>query len=321
MKLAITAAVLCGMLGPALADRPETADDKFRKGKRLLNEKKYADACRTLEDSDKLDPAIGTKLNIGLCYEEWGKLATAWKWYSDAEQMAQRASDGRAAAIRDRLKELDTAVPRLTISLPPGRSATGLTVKLDNVDLPAVQLGTEQRVNPGPHQIDYVVAGVKQTKVIPVERGASSEVTLELPRFGTQLQPDAPSEPAEAAVSSEVGRTRRLIGMGVGGAGALAIGIAGIVVYRANTDYDHAIDNHCNGAKDMCDDIGMSATRNARSRANVATVMTIGGLAAVAGGLYIYLTAPTHAPSNEHALRVSPSFGAAGNGVVLSGAF
>ena len=64
---------------PALAETK--ADTLFKKGKKLLAEKRYAEACTAFEDSDRLDPGIGAKLNVAKCYQEWGRLATAWRWF------------------------------------------------------------------------------------------------------------------------------------------------------------------------------------------------------------------------------------------------
>lgn len=43
------------------------ADALFKHGKKLMDEKKYADACEAFEQSMKLDPQIGTELNVGRC--------------------------------------------------------------------------------------------------------------------------------------------------------------------------------------------------------------------------------------------------------------
>jgi hypothetical protein len=324
MKLWITGAVFASLGlaaatgGTARADREhaDRADQLFKKGKKLLAEKKYPEACTAFEDSDKADPGIGAKLNVAKCYEEWGKLATAWRWYSDAEQMARTGKDDRAPRIHAVLTELDGSVPRLTISAPAGARLTDVVVKLDGVDIDPRTLGRERRVDPGPHQIDTVVGGETQTKVVPVERGGSSEITLEVPAPRKPVGEPA-TEPTEG--EQDPGRNRRFIAYGVGGAGVVAIGVAGIVALRARGDYHDALDAHCAGATDTCDDAGLSQTHNARSRANIATAVTIGGLAAVAGGVYLYLTAP-RTPRDEHVVYVAPSVGTS-NGLVIGGAF
>jgi tetratricopeptide (TPR) repeat protein len=317
MRPALALVALCGLAGVAHADR---ADQLFKKGQKLLAEKRYAEACAAFEDSDRLDPEIGAKLNIARCYQEWGKLATAYRWFADAEQVAERAKDERAKRIHELIEELDPSVPRLTINAPRDANTAGIVIRLDGVELPAGALGVERRVDPGPHQIDAIVDGEKQTKVVPVERGASSDVTLELPV--RRLAGRAPAQPTrEPASVADPYQRRRYIGLGTAGAGVVAIGIGEIVALRARGDYNRAISGHCNGAGDQCDADGLARTHSARHRANIATFVTLGGLVAVAGGAFLYFTAPHAAvASDDHALYVAPSVGDA-NGLVLGGAF
>jgi tetratricopeptide (TPR) repeat protein len=306
------------MLGLGATAHADRADQLFKKGKKLLGEKKYAEACTAFEQSDKLDPGIGAKLNVARCYEEWGKLATALRWYGDAEHMAASGHDDREAKIHERIAALEPDVPRLTVSLPPGAITFHLVVKLDGVELELAALGVERRVDPGAHKVETFVDDVRHEKVVPLERGGSSEVTLDVPvRTSKRVKRVAPEAEADPV------RTRRLVGLGVSGAGAVAIGIAGIVTLRARGDYKHALDVHCNGVKDMCDDVGQAATHGARRRANISTGVAIAGLGAIAGGLYLYFTAQQAAPAaaSEHALYLAPVVGGDGTGVVLGGAF
>src|SRR5947208_8874106 len=43
----------------------------------LLDRGDYTQACPKLEQSDQLDPALGTRFNLAECYEHEGKLASA----------------------------------------------------------------------------------------------------------------------------------------------------------------------------------------------------------------------------------------------------
>lgn len=309
--------VVCALATTARADR---ADQLFRIGKKLLADKKYAEACTAFEESDRIDPGIGAKLNVARCYQEWGKLATAWRWYGDAENMAIGARDARAKKIRELIDELDPSVPRLTIRLPAGVAAAGVAIRLDGIALEAAAIGVERRVDPGPHQIDAVIDGETQTKVVPIERGGSSEITLEAPR---QRKPerDQPIPVAAPVAAPDPYRTRRLIGLGTAGAGALSFGIATIVAIRARGDYNRAITGRCNGAKDMCDSEGLKRTDSARSRANIATVFAVGGLAAIAGGVVLYVASRRADAATDQALYLAPSVDHSATGVVVGGAF
>ena len=90
---------LLAITAVAHAGDKDKADALFKHGKKLMEEKKYNDACEAFEQSMKLDPGIGTELNIARCYEEWGKLGRAWRSYKAAEKMAKDANDARAGKI------------------------------------------------------------------------------------------------------------------------------------------------------------------------------------------------------------------------------
>lgn len=320
MRRWLAAVALCGLAGVAHADQ---ADQLFKRGQKLLAEKRYAEACAAFEDSDRLDPEIGAKLNIARCYQEWGKLATAWRWYTDAEQMASKAGDKRTPKIHALVEELDRDVPRLTLVLPADAVTDHLAIQLDGAPLALATVRDERRVDPGPHKITILVDGEPQTRTIPVQRGDRTKVALEVPvrpRTQRAATPQAVADP---------GRSRRLIGLGVSGAGVVAAGVAGIATLRARSDYDHALHGYCNDATDMCDPTGLSRTHSARHRANIATVVTVLGGAAVAGGLVLYFTAPDparaerpeRAARSSRTLYLAPVVGGDGAGAVLGGAF
>src|SRR5690349_3185301 len=91
--------VLLAATQVAHADNKSEADALFKKAKKLHADKKYAEACPMFEKSDALDSGIGAKLNVAKCYEDWGMLARAYRWYADAEKMARDAGDKRASKI------------------------------------------------------------------------------------------------------------------------------------------------------------------------------------------------------------------------------
>src|ERR1044071_8274125 len=136
MKLVIASLVIGSLIGSigiaAHAESPAAqADQLFKKGKRLLAQKKYPEACAAFEQSDRLDPGIGAKVNVARCYQEWGKLATAWRWYVDAETMATNAHDARAQKIQELVEALEPTVPRLTVKAPRGVDLADAIITLD----------------------------------------------------------------------------------------------------------------------------------------------------------------------------------------------
>ena len=74
----------------------ERTDKLFEDGRKYLSAKEYALACTASEQSHVSDPAIGTQLNIALCYEAWVKTAVAYRAYVEAERLAKLKFDDRA---------------------------------------------------------------------------------------------------------------------------------------------------------------------------------------------------------------------------------
>ena len=302
---------------PALADNKSDADALFKKAKKLHGDKKYSEACPMFEKSDALDPGIGAKLNVAKCYEDWGMLARAHRWYTDAEKMASEANDKRADKIKELIAEIDSDVPRLTLKLPDGADPAAASVKLDGK---VVAIGKEQRVDPGPHEITWLAGGQKKSKTIPMERGGERELTLDMraPAGGGGTQVD---KPVVVESPSPPGRTRRIAGLSIGAAGLVGMGVATYLTLSARSKYNDAIDTHCMGAKDMCTDEGLSITGDARSQANIATVVTIVSVVAIGGGLVLYLTAPKGESREKSALYVAPVVSGDTGGIVLGGGF
>src|SRR5947207_15862051 len=54
-----------------------SAEALFREGRDAVKMGEYEIACPKFEESQRLDPANGTLLNLALCEEGWGHLADA----------------------------------------------------------------------------------------------------------------------------------------------------------------------------------------------------------------------------------------------------
>jgi len=88
----------------------------FDEGRALMAQKRWAEACPKLAESQRLDPGGGTLLNLALCHSGEGKTATALVGLDDA--LAAAVRDGRAD--REKLASLENqllrAMPRRRVS-------------------------------------------------------------------------------------------------------------------------------------------------------------------------------------------------------------
>src|SRR5262249_30095876 len=135
------------------------ADKLFEDGRRYLANKEYALACTAFEQSQKADPAIGTQLNIALCYEQWGHFVAAVKAYEEADRLATAKRDAaRAKAARKKSDELTAKVPHLSVAVPVDADASAVFV-LDGKEVDLAALTAELLLEVGEHTIEVRTPG------------------------------------------------------------------------------------------------------------------------------------------------------------------
>ena len=147
--------VLAALLwaAPARADETEGAR-LFREGRAQMLEGRFDDACPKIAESQRLEPHVGTLLNLAACHERQGKVASAWVEYQKALTAAR--ADGqpeRARLAQQRIDVLEPRVPWLNIAPPLGTPAGDLLVTLDGAAVQPVAWGKEMPVDPGPHVV------------------------------------------------------------------------------------------------------------------------------------------------------------------------
>lgn len=160
--LAAAAAATFGWVAPAAAQggNAAMAETLFREGKRLSNEHKYSEACPKFVESYKLDPGLGTLLNLASCHESEGKTASAWAEFSEAMARATREGDNDRAQLADEhVRALEPKLAHVSINVAPGGDAPGLVIKFDSRELSFASLGLQIAVDPGKHLLEASAPG------------------------------------------------------------------------------------------------------------------------------------------------------------------
>ncbi|WP_437492541.1 hypothetical protein WME75_18250 [Sorangium sp. So ce1014] len=217
--------------GRQVAAEESAAEKLFREGRALLVEQRFAEACPKLEESQRLEPSLGTKLNVAYCHERLGAVATAWVGFQEALTTARTEGDAaREAFARSRIEAIAPRVPWLRVRVSAGDAgADQLAILIDGAALDPVAWDKELPVDPGEH----VVAAAHRGEVF-----WQTTVTLrESERADVAVPPAAPVEPASApaAVSRPEQRpaARRDGAREARSARAAAPGAAGRFVYEA----------------------------------------------------------------------------------------
>jgi len=136
--------------GAASADDTAAAERLFRDGRAAMLEGRFDVACPMLAESQRLDPHVGTLLNLAACHERQGKVASAWVEYQRALTAAR--ADGqpeRARLAEGRLAVLEPRVPWLRVT----SRAPDVTIALDDAPLAAASLDHDMPVDPGAHVV------------------------------------------------------------------------------------------------------------------------------------------------------------------------
>lgn len=322
---------------PAHAGEAERtqAELAFQQAIEKLKRGDAAAACPLLEESDRLDPQPGTEYELGKCYEAVGRHASAWsRLRAVAEKLDARGERNKADKVRQHITSaIEPKLSRVTIVVPAAVSLVpGLVVERDGIVLGRPMWGTATPVDPGGHHLRVIAPGKRawSSSFDVTAPGAAITITvpdlLDEPGAGNALA--SPSPPAPLPISpSRIDSTPRRVALVVGalGVAGLAVGAGfGVAAIGKGSAWKDAVAGDCDAARDCASiDAVQSIRQIERDRSTFATASTIafiaGGVAA-AGGLTLWLAAPSAGPRSG-ALSIAPWAFAESAGILAQGTF
>ena len=206
--------------------------------------KKFSEACPKLEESQRLDPGLGTLFHLGDCYEGAGKVASAWAAFLEVASLAAAAGQtDRETAAKARAQKLESRLPRITIVVPEASRVPELRVTRDDVPVGSAQWGAPLPVDPGPHRIVASAPGRRNfTDEVVLKEGATASLPIPPLEVAPEQAPaaaPAPAQPAAAPAPAPVPAHAEPppSAGGSGGPGPVVIGLGalGIVGLGAGT--------------------------------------------------------------------------------------
>lgn len=285
----------------------------------------FESACPKFAASHRLDPASGTLLNLGVCYERAGKTASAWATFKEAVPLARRDNrPDRVAFAEEHIKALEPKLSHLTVTVPFEVRVEGLVVRINNVELGRAVWGTPVPTDPGRIIAEVEAPGYRRWAEEIDLRPDGDDKELVIPRLrrAASDEPADPEVPAPSTVSEKdagvQGTSQATWGYVVGGAGVALVGVGSFFGARALSSWSDRND-HC--TSEGCDAVAVQHAEDANRYGTLANVGIGLGLVGVGVGTYLVLTSPAESGSRGGSTRIGPSVAKDGVRMTVGGTF
>jgi hypothetical protein len=318
-------------------DREADAERLFREGQKLLEERRYGEACPKFEAAYEKDGQLGTLINLAFCHKEQGATWYAWLEFREAEVKATALGrKDRTQFVQKQLALLAKNLPTVIVDNPNDEPL--VEVLVEDRRVPEAELGAPFAAEAGERKITFRARGKKPAvllvEVAPPGRRKSVQRVAVPPLEEADPEPVA-AEPSPAAPIADPGpdpgpggggetaapgaapggatqRTLGYVALGVGGAGLVAGSIFGLLTFT----------NPCGslGDRDRC----TAAARDDADRTGMVSnvAFAVGGVGLVAGALLLFTAPKAGSSAGQGATaarslraRVMPEIGAGWAGV------
>jgi hypothetical protein len=311
----LTVALSIGAPAAAFAqvvDAHAAADEEFRQGREAMKQGDYRRALKFLRTSHALEPGRGKLVNIAVCEEKVGLLASAERHYQ--EVLPQLTSgDERWTAAKEGLERVGPKVPHLRLEIAAG-APSGTTVTLDGEPVAVPAEGMTLALDPGKHTVTgKAPGGVEKPYEVTLREGERSVVSV---APGTAAVAAAPLavEPVIAAVEAKKPSRTIRWKAGVGGlaVGGLAV-IAGVGTGVAALGKRSLLASGCAKTTLTCPPKLQADVDAYNALGDASTALIIGGGVLAAAGMILVVTAPSPQPGAR--AWIAPEIGAGVLGV------
>jgi hypothetical protein len=315
----LVAALLC--TSPAAHAGSADAEAAFRDGRKAVQAGDWATACAKFAESERIEPAPGTLLNLADCEDHTGQLVSAHEHFGVAASGFPRGDARRTLALA-REAQVDKRIVRLTLRLAPSGPPDAVVHRGDAV-VPASALGAPMLVDPGSMTLVVTARGhADRPYTLSLHEGDQVEQMLEVGDVQTGTPSPASAAPAAtapAAVSGPAappvtGRGRRTVGFVLGGIGVAGLA-TGAVTGLLALDRASTVKSHCPDL--ACDPQGLSAASQGQWLAPTSTVAFVaGGVLVAAGAYFVFFSG-----SRSSSVALAPAIGPQTGGALLRGEF
>lgn len=323
--LSLLGASFAGAQAPPDRAQKAAADVLFDEAKRLMQEKKFGEACLKFEETNRLDPGVGILLYLADCYKQAGRTTSAWTTFREAAGTARNAGQLDREKLANRLAaELEPTLVKLLLEIPNKDQEPGLTLKRNGVVVGRLLWGAALPVDPGPQVIEASAEGkTPWTSTVEVSKPGQT-VTVRIPVLEALPPPPVassapPPPPSPPPVTSAVATAeltpapeasppgaRRTLALVAGGVGLLGVGVGSYLGLRTFSLWDESR-NDCQGNR-CATDTSYDAATQARRSGNLSTLFFSVGAVGLGAGALLWFSAPSN-PQTAVAPVLSPQGG------------
>ncbi|MET0593757.1 MAG: tetratricopeptide repeat protein [Polyangiaceae bacterium] len=167
--------------GASTSDNRAVAEMLFFTARGLMEAGRYTEACAKLAESYRLDTAAGTLLNLAVCHESEGRVASAWGEFRQALSDARKSNRAdREELAKEHIAKLEPDLPFLTIVVPDAVKVKDFEILRNGVVLGSGGWGTELPIDPGKVEIVMRAPGyLPRTKIVSIQKKQHLSTTAE----------------------------------------------------------------------------------------------------------------------------------------------
>jgi hypothetical protein len=280
------------------------AEARFREGSAAFDAGRTDEACVAFADSLHLYPNLSTLLNLALCYETQGKIASAWRDFNEAAAWAgDPALRNRRDFAHQHALKLERSLARVEIRPP---QCADLALAIDGEPVAATRLLWPVFLDPGTHVIEATAPGhARYVTEVTVRATSTDAMVVTIPPLRAETAA-ALSPPLVPNGFSSKPSARRVAGFIVGGMGILAAGVGGYFAADALAK-----------TRDLATSCASGCDPTAARASEITSVVAFGiGLAGVAAGAWLVSGSQADPPATTR-LVIAPRIGSQGAEVRL----
>lgn len=274
------------------AEAVATAKVLFDDAQKLMEEKRFPEACAKFAASSKKVPKVGTLLNLADCYEKNNQLASAWATYNEAIALGRKQNRPEYEEFaKKKTSEIEPKLIRLTIAVAPDVRVPGMRIERDGAAIEEGEWSTDVPLDAGKHTI--VVTAPKKIPWKTETQLVDKAITVNVPKLE-----DAPVEatvgPQPEVIEKVVVKPSpftplRIVGIATGAIGAGGV-IGGVILgIAAKSTYDGALGKCPGKVANNCPPDAVNDGHSAHTMADVATALFIVGSVATVAGVTLFL--------------------------------